>query len=63
MNLRISKGGSELSLNTVIVAIIVTIVLIMVILILANYGGPLVDTLRERVNASIALSKGIEIKP
>ncbi len=62
-SLRSSKAGVELTLNTIITAIIVIAILLIILLMLSKYGGPLLDTLKERVNASIELSNVADVKP
>ncbi|GEM_PF-3654971 len=59
MKLRTSRQGAELSLNMMITGIIVLVILVLIILILANYGGPLLNTLKERVNSAIGLSQSV----
>ena len=58
-----SKAGVELTLNTVITAILVIAVLLIVLVMLSKYGGSLLDALKERASVAIDLSKSADIKP
>ena len=56
-----SKKGVSLSIETVVIALIVVVVLVVVIIFFYKNGGSLFNSLSDRVNSAIAMSKDIPV--
>jgi len=56
-----NKKASELSLNTIVIAIIVIVVLIISILIFSGYGSKLLGGFKEIISSTLGLAKSTPI--